>query len=193
LISRHCGDWIIQKMFDNNDYIQRLVTSDAPLSTVRIITARDASSSTIRVKTIVFRAGRIRQKTDHNAIFYNIDLNSHRLSSGTTNRHWYQFGWKSFNLKPMWQDQNLSAHPDSRQQIEGMKWPNVPQMIACVCDAHAKMCPDVPIIGWDVAWTNEKDALMLLELNISCNFFNGSVEMEDYTDFCYEWFQTLDA
>ena len=54
---------------------------DAPLSTVRIITSRDPSSSSIKVKTMVFRAGRIRQKTDHNAIFYNIDFNSNGHST----------------------------------------------------------------------------------------------------------------
>lgn len=141
---------------------------------------------------MVFRAGRLKQKTDHNAIFYNIDLHTHRLSSGTTNRHWYQPGWNSFNTKSMWQDQNYSVHPDSNQQIENIKWPNVHEMIQCVSHAHEKMCPEVPIIGWDVAWTDENNQIMLLELNISCNFFNGHFDTKDYTNFCYEWFQTLD-
>ncbi|CAF2115568.1 unnamed protein product [Rotaria magnacalcarata] len=189
------GDWIIQKVFSNSDFIQRLVTPDAPLSTVRIITSRDSSSSSspIKVKTMVFRAGRIRQKTDHNAIFYDIDFNSsHRLSSGTTNCHWYQSGFKSFDTKSMWNEQNYSVHPDSHERIEGIKWPNVNEMIQCVCQAHEKLCPNVPIIGWDVAWTNEDNQLMLLELNISCNFFNGHFDTEEYTKFCYEWFHALD-
>lgn len=181
-------------MFDNSEFIQRLVTPAAPLSTVRIITSRNASPSAgIDVKTMVFRAGRVHQKTDHNAIFYNIDFNaSHRLSSGTTNRHWYQPGVRSFDTTSMWQGQNYSVHPDSHEQLEGLKWPNVKEMIACVREAHEKLCPDVPIIGWDVAWTNEASSLMLLELNISCNFFNGKFDTKEYTNFCYEWFHTLD-
>ncbi|CAF1275034.1 unnamed protein product [Adineta steineri] len=187
------GDWIIQKVFSNSDFIQNLVTSNAPLSTVRIITSRDSTSSVIKVKTMVFRAGRFQQKTDHNAIFYNIDFNSsHCLSSGTTNRHWYQSGLKSFDTKSMWQGQNYSIHPDSYQQLEGIKWPNVNEMIQCVSHAHEILCPDIPIIGWDVAWTNENNQLMLLELNISCNFFNGHFDTKDYTNFCYDWFHTLD-
>jgi hypothetical protein len=179
-------------VFANHDFIQRLVTSDAPLSTVRIITSRDASSSSIKVKTLVFRAGRIRQKTDHNAIFYNIDQTTHRLSSGTTNRHWYQPGWQSFHTKSMWHEQNYSVHPDSNEQLENIKWPNVQEMIDCVSQAHEKLCPDVPIIGWDVAWTNETSELMLLELNISCNFFNGHIDMKEYTNFSFDWFHSLD-
>jgi hypothetical protein len=116
---------------------------------------------------MVFRAGRIRQQTDHNAIFYNIDFNTHRLSSGSTNRHWYQTGLKSFDTKSMWLNQNYTIHPDSHEQIEGIKWPNVNEMIECVCQAHEKLCPDVPIIG--------------------------HFDTKDYTNFCYEWFHTLDV
>lgn len=180
-------------MFDNSEFIQRLVTPSAPLSTVRIITSREASSPLIEVKTMVFRAGRQHQKTDHNAIFHNIDFNgTHRLSTGTTNRHWYRTGLKSFDTKSMWQEQNYSVHPDSHEQIEGIKWPNVKEMLECCCQAHEKLCPNVPIIGWDVAWTNENNQIMLLELNISCNFFNGHFDPKDYTNFAYEWFHTLD-
>lgn len=92
----------------------------------------------------------------------------------------------------MWQDQNYAVHPDSNEHLENIKWPNVREMVACVSQAHEKLCPDVPIIGWDVAWTNETNELMLLELNISCNFFNGHVDTKEYTTFCYDWFQSLD-
>ena len=71
-ICRNYGDWIIQKVFANSSFIQRLVTPNAPLSTVRIITSREASSSLIKVKAMVFRAGRVNQMTDHNAIFIGI-------------------------------------------------------------------------------------------------------------------------
>lgn len=192
LIFRNDGDWIIQKVFANSDFIQGLVTPEAPLSTVRIITSRDATSSLIKVKTMVFRAGRSGERTDHTAIFYNIHSQTHRLSAGSTNRHWYQRGWKSFDTKSMWLDQNFTLHPDSNAQLENIKWPNVPEMIECVSKAHRTLCPDVPIIGWDVAWTNENNQLMLLELNISCNFFNGFFDASEYTNFCYDWFHVLD-
>jgi hypothetical protein len=45
--------------------------------------------------------------------------------------------------------------------------------------AHALLAPSVPLVGWDVALpadTAGGEASCLLELNISCNLFNGSYD-----------------
>ena len=39
--------------------------------------------------------------------------------------------------------------------------------------AHALLAPDVPLIGWDIALPADPEGAVLLELNISCNCFNG--------------------
>jgi hypothetical protein len=43
---------------------------------------------------------------------------------------------------------------------------------ALALQAHALLAPGVPLIGWDVALP-EGDGPCLLEMNISCNAFNG--------------------
>ncbi|CAF0982228.1 unnamed protein product [Didymodactylos carnosus] len=185
------GDWIIQEVFENCDFIQRLLPDTAPLSTVRIITSSSADKTVpIKPLTVVFRAGRSNEFTDHNAIFFNIDMTSGILSSGTTTQHWNKLGIHYF-CQPdtsMWKEYMI--HPDSGVRIEGVKWTNVVESIQIACNAHEKMCRDVPLIGWDVAHTSK--GIILLELNISCNFFNGKFDKKYYTDFCYQWFHVLD-
>lgn len=40
------------------------------------------------------------------------------------------------------------------------------------------MMPDVPMVGWDVAFTSE--GVYLLEVNLSCNFFCGTFDLSSY-------------
>lgn len=42
------------------------------------------------------------------------------------------------------------------------------------------MMAEVPIVGWDVAFT--PNGIYLLEVNLSCNFFRGSFDQEQYVD-----------
>lgn len=46
--------------------------------------------------------------------------------------------------------------------------------------AHYAMMPEVPIVGWDVAFTTK--GIFLLEVNLSCNFFRGSFDLPRYID-----------
>ena len=55
--------------------------------------------------------------------------------------------------------------------------------MAGICElcttAHRRLLPDVPLVGWDVALTSDRGPV-LLELNISCNFFLGHVDEKAY-------------
>lgn len=42
------------------------------------------------------------------------------------------------------------------------------------------MMAEVPIIGWDVAFT--PSGIYLLEVNLSCNFFCGSFNLNSYVE-----------
>ena len=46
--------------------------------------------------------------------------------------------------------------------------------------AHLKLCPGVPLVGWDVAITEEA-GICLLEANLSCNFFRASFDRAAYS------------
>jgi len=55
-----------------------------------------------------------------------------------------------------------------------------------------KLCPDVPLVGWDVVLSaDEKLPVCLLEVNLSCNFFRGSFDKGLYLDFMQDSFQAL--
>ena len=58
--------------------------------------------------------------------------------------------------------------------------------------SHAKMCPDVPFVGWDVVLSSDKKCkICLLEVNLSCNFFRGSFDKDVYYDFIDESYKAL--
>ena len=58
-------------------------------------------------------------------------------------------------------------------------------------DAHLKMCPAVPLVGWDVALTT--DGMCLLEGNLSCNFFRATFDHAAYFKFVEDCFEALDG
>eukprot|EP00854_Cymbomonas_tetramitiformis_P016120 gene16120-19122_t len=51
-------------------------------------------------------------------------------------------------------------------------------IVELVEDAHNKLAPGVPLIGWDVALTTI--GAVLLEGNFSCNFFRGTFDKNEY-------------
>jgi len=59
-----------------------------------------------------------------------------------------------------------------------------------VLQAHALLAPGVPLIGWDVALPADEGPC-LLEMNISCNCFNGRFDREGYFDMLYAYFGEL--
>lgn len=52
------------------------------------------------------------------------------------------------------------------------------------------MMPDVPLVGWDVALTSK--GIMLLEVNLSCNFFLADFDVDNYVKFVTDYFSLLD-
>jgi glutathione synthase/RimK-type ligase-like ATP-grasp enzyme len=52
------------------------------------------------------------------------------------------------------------------------------------------MMKDVPMVGWDVAFTTK--GICLLEVNLSCNFFRGSFDVPKYLNFVESYWKDLD-
>ena len=77
------GDWIIQQWLENDAGIARLLPPNAPLSTLRLITASKASAkpsthvcapSDVMLLSACFRAGREGAMTDHSCIMFDVDV-----------------------------------------------------------------------------------------------------------------------
>merc|ERR1719401_1696529 len=119
--------------------------------------------------------------TDHSCVMVNVPngKTSEVLGTASTSAHWYAIGWKSLGMPVSTKDGSISAHPDTGLQLEGKQLPGA-SAAAQLCErAHDTLMPGVPLAGWDVAFCPSKgDAgvteLVLLEANLSCNFFRGA-------------------
>lgn len=195
------GDWIIQERIQNGNWVREHLPEDAPLSTFRVITqsrgAMDVSRANAGGCTIddvtalscVFRAGRRGARTDHVSVLFDVDVGTGTVLGGTTNEHWYKLGiWKCL-LNPfgtMWRsdDHAVTHHPDGDIPVSGHVVPDMGGMLRLVETSHLRLCPDVPLVGWDVVLSaDEKLPVCLLEVNLSCNFFRGSFDRKVYLNF----------
>ena len=191
------GNWIIQEALDNDEFVSSLLPERAPLSTFRVISASRGGLSTVEkgakgsVKALscVFRAGREGAVTDHVNVLYDVDMKSGVIGEGTTNQHWYQLGLRAPFTTPWTTAASTRTHPDTGRVVTGTKVAEMTEMLELVERAHARMMPGVPLAGWDVAFTNK--GMLLLEANLSCNFFRGSFDKAAYFDFVHEYFTDL--
>jgi hypothetical protein len=85
---------------------------------------------------------------------------------------------------------DITHHPDSETLIAGRVIDNIDAARQICIDAHQKLAPNVPFIGWDVAMTTK--GRFLLEGNFSCNFFRGRFDMDHYMSLCDKYFTYID-
>ena len=104
------------------------------------------------------------------------------IKGGTSNAHWYQLGPRKASRAPWLSAHRATAHPDTGARITGARVPDMAAVRAFAEDAHARLCPGVPLVGWDVALT-EECGMVMLEGNFSCNFFRGRFDQDAYFRF----------
>jgi hypothetical protein len=197
--ARHGGDWILQKVLYNAPFVKDLLPKKAPLSTIRIVTASrvglPGATSTdptdlIEPLSCVLRLGREGALTDHDAILFDVDGATGIIQEGTINKSWYKLGWSNATLAAPGGPATFTSHPDSSAVVTGKTIPGMSEIRALVKRAHAECCPEVPLCGWDVALTNE--GTLLLEVNLSCNFFQATIDRNEYFCFVDEHFRHLE-
>eukprot|EP01038_Epipyxis_sp_PR26KG_P011743 gene11743-15714_t len=212
----HGGDWILQDKLENVDWLAELLPSNAPLSTMRVITTSSWSLSNeykekklvplffnenekksiqannyVKIRSTVLRLGRAGASTDHSSVLFDIDIKNNIIKPGTTNAHWYQLGLKKAWDCPLLPNKSYTHHPDSpNPTVTGKSIPQLDEAINIVINAHFTMMADVPIVGWDVAFTPH--GIFLLEVNLSCNFFRGSFDMNNYISFVDAYWRDLE-
>jgi len=204
------GKWIIQSKLSNAGKIKEMLPSNAPLSTLRVITASRGGLRTkasgpkaplqgapipadVTSLSCVFRAGRANAATDHDSILFDVDIITGEVLKGTTNMHWYQIGLDKVVTTPwLCLNHTITEHPDSGERVTGNIIPDMDKIKALCEEAHFKLLPDVPLAGWDVAITEEA-GMCLLEVNLSCNFFRGHFDQEKYFGIINEYLIFLDT
>mmetsp|Transcript_118864 Transcript_118864/g.185586 ORF Transcript_118864/g.185586 Transcript_118864/m.185586 type:complete len:462 (-) Transcript_118864:101-1486(-) len=177
----HGGDWIIQERLYNCDELQELLPAGAPLSTFRVLTMVDPTAESYetahKAMTFVFRAGRAGKDTDHSSILYAVDPKTLTIQSGKMFSNWYQVGRPGFSN--LLSKQQIEVHPDTHKNLSGKVLSCAHDAVDICIDAHRRLMPNVPTIGWDVAVAKEHGAV-LLEANLSCNFFGGIYDRQHY-------------
>ncbi len=138
----------------------------------------------------VLRLGRSGAMTDHSSVLFNVDLASGKVGQGVTNSHWYRLGLSAIH-SPWLPGPPTITHPDPPcPQVAETVVPDFSSAIDLVTQAHLKMMRDVPLVGWDVAFTNE--GVFILEVNLSCNFFCAEFDIVDYLAFVANYFRAIE-
>lgn len=205
----HGGDWIIQEKIKNISWLNKLLPSNPPLSTMRVITCSTWSLTNdhqpdsckvsnegvdkevikyVKALSSVLRLGRADASTDHSSVLFDVDIATGKIKKGITNAHWYQLWTTSGTWLP---GTDFQSHPDPPYpQVTDKFIPDMKAAVDVVTTSHFKMMADVPLVGWDVAFT--ETGIQLLEVNLSCNFFRGSFNLNEYLDTMENFFQCLD-
>lgn len=206
----HGGRWILQEKLDNCEAVNALLPPQSPLSTMRVLTGSDGALSamgantgkpvTTKVLCTVWRAGRQGANTDHSCVMVNVPNGKHSetLGCASSSAHWYAAGWKSLGMPVSTKDGSIVAHPDTNLVLQGQRLPGASKAAELCEKAHLSMMPEVPLAGWDVAFCPAQDGssepeLILLEANLSCNFFRGHVDWHTYSHLLDEHFEAIDA
>lgn len=203
----HGGCWLLQEKLDNHPEVQKLLPKDSPLSTMRVVTGstgalkllgRPAEGKLATALCAVWRAGRAGASTDHSCVMVDVPepLTEETLGTGSSSAHWYASGFKSLGKPLSTADGALVHHPDTALCLRGCKLPKVREALELCERSHEILIPSVPMAGWDVAFVDEGGGppkLVLLEANLSCNFFRGTVNWEKYGQLLDQHFAALDA
>lgn len=202
------GDWIIQKKIKNAAWLNNLLPTNPPLSTMRVITTSTWSLNRewqptnviqddprieeyVSALSSVLRLGRANASTDHSSILFDVNISTGEIKSGNINSHWYKLGLPAVRNCSWLPEGTFTSHPDAPYpQVSGEFVPDISSAVRIVKSAHFTMMADVPIVGWDVAFTEE--GIQLLEVNLSCNFFRGSFDLKAYISFVESFFVKLD-
>lgn len=215
------GEWIIQECLENAEWLNEYLPTPAPLSTMRVITSssysltnndiqnsqdvinidnkeesseQDKIANYIKVESGVLRLGRVNAKTDHSSVLFDVNLETGEINKGAVNSNWYQLGLDKAWSTP-WSDSKpvFVKHPDfPYPSVAGKKIPLeiLQESLAIVSKAHYKLIPNVPFAGWDVAFTTK--GIFLLEVNLSCNFFLGHFNKDEYYEFLGKYWRNLE-
>lgn len=196
----HGGDWIIQEQIKNGPAIASLLPKNAPLSTLRVITAsslglspahRRLGEPDVVALSCAFRAGRAGAITDHSSILFDVNVKTGEVRRGTTSAHWYQLGLDKILTTPWTSEHDQTHHPDCGASIAGFTIPKMSEITRLVCQGHKQLMPHVPLVGWDVAIT-ERFGIITLEVNLSCNFFRARFDKTAYFDLVERYFLDLE-
>jgi hypothetical protein len=146
--------------------LNKLLPSNAPLSTLRVITASnyplqvylkgkgnvndDDWRTYIKPLSSVIRLGRKGASTDHSSVLFDVDLATGIIGEGRSNANWYNLSPTALFTGDLLPPPVTDSHPDITDGdavITGKCIPDMKEAIDIVTWSHHKLMKDVPLVG----------------------------------------------
>jgi hypothetical protein len=190
LSSHRSFDWPADDEHSTKPSIAPTPEPTEPLATIDEEPEDETARKYVRPLSAVLRLGRKGASTDHSSVLFDCDISESdavkgTLKMGTTNGHWYQLGPHKAVACPWLPPATTAEHPDAPgRKVAGKSIPSIEEAIRIVIrylndcsqwtvnlfmtdlfvfySSHYKMMKDVPLVGWDVAFTPQ--GICLLEV-----------------------------
>ena len=147
----------------------------------------------------MLRLGRANASTDHSSVLFDVDATTGKIKKGMhtsviklacfifdcincvypmiccgkigiTNAHWYKLWTTSGTWLP---GRDFDAHPDPPYpKVTGKTIPDMKAAVDVVTTSHFKLMADVPLVGWDVAFTETGTNHVLVSVFINNLFLS---------------------
>ncbi len=161
------ADELIQPCLENHPALSDIVSTGAPLCTLRLLTTRRGARDFV-CHVGYFRIGNRGSVVDNvsrGGLLCEVDLDTGRLDAGLTHEMLH-------GRAPVQPVRAIGG----ASELVGRQLPQLREAVALCRDAHARLAPDLISIGWDIALTPAGPVL------VECNVFAGSFEMRRFHD-----------
>ena len=168
---------VVEPVLRNHPVLMQAFPEDAPLSSFRVITALDPKTGepyVVRCAIRIGRAGVDVDNTQQGGIWSKVDVQSGAITEGVT-KH-------SFGLRKHGVAQRIGEHPDTGRRFAGLVVPWLAETKAMALEAHRRLAPEAPSLGWDLALAAE--APVFLEVNVWTASYDYDPEDDAFTPAC---------
>ncbi len=152
-------DVIIQARLRNHPTLLAALPETAPLCSFRVITSLDPTTRAPHVSRCAIRIGRAGAPADNTAqggVWAQVDRDTGVILPGVTK--------KTFGAWSGGAPVRFDRHADTGRAFAGLRVPWFDEGRRMALEAHARLAPDAPSLGWDIALAEE--APVFLEVNV---------------------------
>lgn len=150
---------LLQKRLVNHPVLRAVYPPNAPLSSFRVITTLDPDTRQPYVSRCAIRMGMDGSEVDNTAqggIWAGVHPKTGIVGRGIRK--------KTFAVTKRGRRVAETVHPDSGKRFEGLKIPWFDECRRLALDAHRRLAPDAPSLGWDLALSETPP--VFLEVNV---------------------------
>lgn len=170
------GTLIVQRPLRNHPSLRAVFSDAAPLSSFRVLTLLDPDTASLRVGRCAVRIGRAGAEVDNTqqgGVWAQVDP-SGRVTPGVTK--------KTFGRRLRGAPVRQRVHADTGRSFVGLEVPWFDRCVEMALDAHRRLAPDAPSLGWDLALSEEGP--VFLEVNVWATCYDHDPYDDLFTPSC---------